>query len=52
MEPSIGLNLFLAVSLGPLYIALIMMGFVIIEPGLSRMLQENRQVTSKGEPEG
>ncbi|PWU78993.1 MAG: hypothetical protein DLM72_19710 [Candidatus Nitrosopolaris wilkensis] len=39
VEPTMGLNLFLAVALRPLYIGLIIMGFVIMGLGVSRILQ-------------
>lgn len=38
-EPTMGLNLFLAVALRPLYIGLIIMGFIILGLGISRILQ-------------
>ena len=38
-----GLNLFLAVALRPLYIGLILMGFVIMGLGAAKMFQENKQ---------
>ena len=39
LEPSMGLNLYLALVPRPLYTSLIRMGFVIIGLGLSRILQ-------------
>jgi hypothetical protein len=42
VEPTMGLNLFLAVALRPLYISLILMGFVIIGLGAAKMFQERR----------
>lgn len=42
VEPTIGLNLFLAVALRPLYLALIVMGFVIVGLGGLRMLQGDK----------
>jgi len=39
VEPTMGLNLFLAVALRPLYIGLIIMGFIILGLGVSRILQ-------------
>jgi hypothetical protein len=42
VEPTMGLNLFLAVALRPLYIGLILIGFVIMGIGVSRMLQGNK----------
>jgi hypothetical protein len=43
VEPTMGLNLFLAVALRPLYIGLILMGFVIMGLGAAKMFQENKQ---------
>ena len=43
VEPTMGLNLFLAVVLRPLYIGLILMGFVIMGLGAAKMFQENKQ---------
>lgn len=43
VEPTLGLNLFLAIVLRPLYIALILMGFSIMGLGVARIFQENRQ---------
>jgi len=43
VEPTLGLNLFLAIVLGPLYIALILMGFTIMGLGVARILQANKQ---------
>jgi len=42
VEPTLGLNLFLAIVLRPLYIALIMMGFTIMGLGVARILHENK----------
>jgi len=43
VEPTLGLNLFLAIVLRPLYIALILMGFTIMGLGVARILQANKQ---------
>jgi hypothetical protein len=43
VEPTMGLNLFLAVALRPLYIGLIIMGFIILGLGVSRILQGEKQ---------
>jgi hypothetical protein len=42
VEPTLGLNLFLAIVLRPLYIALILMGFTIMGLGAARIFQENK----------
>jgi hypothetical protein len=42
VEPTMGLNLFLAVALRPLYIGLILMGVVILGLGVSRILQGDK----------
>jgi hypothetical protein len=42
VEPTMGLNLFLAVALRPLYIGLIIMGFVIMGLGISRIPQGDK----------
>ncbi len=42
VEPTMGLNLFLAVAIRPLYIGLILMGFVIMGLGVSKMLQGDK----------
>jgi hypothetical protein len=42
VEPTLGLNLFLAIVLRPLYIALILMGFTIMGLGVARILHENK----------
>jgi hypothetical protein len=39
VEPTMGLNLFLAVALRPLYIGLIIMGFTVLGLGVSRIHQ-------------
>lgn len=41
VEPTLGLNLFLAIVLRPLYLGLILMGFVILGLGVSRILQRD-----------
>lgn len=43
VEPILGLNLFLAIVLRPLYIALILMGFTIMGLGVARIFQENKR---------
>jgi hypothetical protein len=43
VEPTLGLNLFLAIVLRPLYIGLILMGFTIMGLGVARIFQENKQ---------
>ena len=43
VEPTLGLNLFLAIVLHHLYIALILMGFSIMGLGVARIFQEDRQ---------
>jgi len=40
VEPTLGLNLFLAIVLRPLYIGLILMGFTIMGLGAARIFQE------------
>jgi hypothetical protein len=40
VEPTLGLNLFLAIVLRPLYISLILMGFTIMGLGAARIFQE------------
>lgn len=42
VEPTMGLNLFLAVALPYLYIALILLGFVLMGLGGTRIFRENR----------
>ena len=42
VEPTMGLNLFLAVALRPLYIGLIILGFIILGLGVSRILQAEK----------
>jgi hypothetical protein len=42
VEPTLGLNLFLAIVLRPIYIALILMGFTIMGLGAARIFQENK----------
>lgn len=46
VEPTLGLNLFLAIVLRPLYIALILMGFSIMGLGVARIFQENKRGTT------
>ena len=41
VEPTIGLNLFLAIVLRPLYVDLILMGFVIVVLGGLRIFRDN-----------
>jgi hypothetical protein len=43
VEPTLGLNLFLAIVLRPLYIALILMGFTIMGLGVARIFQESKR---------
>lgn len=43
VEPTLGLNLFLAIVLHPLYIGLILMGFTIMGLGVARIFQENKR---------
>ena len=43
VEPTLGLNLFLAIVLRPLYIGLILMGFTIMGLGAARLFQENKR---------
>ena len=43
VEPTLGLNLFLAIVLHHLYIALILMGFTIMGLGVARVFQENKR---------
>ena len=45
VEPTIGLNSFLAIVLRPLYIALILMGFVIVGLGGLRIFRDNNLYT-------
>jgi hypothetical protein len=42
VEPTLGLNLFLAIVLRPLYIALILIGFTIMGLGVAKIFQENK----------
>ena len=46
VEPTLGLNLFLAIVLRPLYIGLILMGFTIMGLGAARIFQENKRGSS------
>jgi hypothetical protein len=46
VEPTLGLNLFLAMVLRPLYIGLILMGFTIMGLGATRIFQENTRGSS------
>lgn len=46
VEPTLGLNLFLAIVLRPLYIGLILMGFTIMGLGATRIFQENTRGSS------
>jgi len=46
VEPTLGLNLFLAIVLRPLYIGLILMGFTIMGLGATRIFQENKRGSS------
>ena len=46
VEPTLGLILFLAIVLHPLYIALILMGFAIMGLGAARIFQENKRGSS------
>jgi len=46
VEPTLGLNLFLAIVLRPLYIGLILMGFTIMGLGVARIFQENKRGSS------
>jgi len=43
VEPTLGLNLFLAIVLRPLYIGLILMGFTIMGLGVARIFRENKR---------
>lgn len=43
VEPTLGLNLFLAIVLRPLYIGLILLGFTIMGLGAARIFQENKR---------
>lgn len=43
VEPTLGLNLFLAIVLHPLYIGLILMGFTIMGLGAARIFQKNKR---------
>ncbi len=42
VEPTMGLNLFLVVALRPLYIVLIIMDFIMVGLGVSRLLQRDQ----------
>jgi hypothetical protein len=44
VEPTMGLNLFLAVALPYLYIALILLGFIIVGLGGTRIFRENKAI--------